>query len=409
MDSLNELAFLIDSLIVFSDAQKDALIRSVSKIYGSETAEDKVKAYSEMCGILCEKNKTLSRYVFELAKYDANEFMRRSALNLDVPDFLNSCAVHDAAVLSKIAGLRPAGVKAELMRGYEDSLPALVEGLPDFETGDCTLTVEKLREEAKKDGTGIFAKYRAFMFDGEKGITPVENPDPVRLSELKRYEIQRRKVVENTMCFIDGKTANNVLLYGDRGTGKSSTVKALLNEFCGMGLRLVQTDKKSLAKLGVLIEELTQYPQRFIIFVDDLTFGEEDESYAVLKAVLEGSLISRPENVLIYVTTNRRHLVKETFSSRDGDDIHRSDTIHEKMSLSDRFGISVTFSSPNKNDYEEIVRELAADRGLELDEVSLVGGAERFALAKGGRSPRLAKQYVDFVQSRYELGLDPFN
>ena len=176
-----------------------------------------------------------------------------------------------------------------------------------------------------------------------------------------------------------------------------------------MGLRLVQTDKKSLAKLGVLIEELTQYPQRFIIFVDDLTFGEEDESYAVLKAVLEGSLISRPENVLIYVTTNRRHLVKETFSSRDGDDIHRSDTIHEKMSLSDRFGISVTFSSPNKNDYEEIVRELAADRGLELDEVSLVGGAERFALAKGGRSPRLAKQYVDFVQSRYELGLDPFN
>ena len=206
-------------------------------------------------------------------------------------------------------------------------------------------------------------------------------PDPIRLKSLKGYEAARKTVIDNTLALLNGLSANNCLLYGDRGTGKSSTVKAILNEYAPQGLRMVE------------------------IFIDDLSFTQQDDTYAALKAVLEGGLAAQPENALIYATSNRRHLVRECFSDRDGDEIHRGDTIQESLSLSDRFGLSVNFSVPDKTRYLDIVHALAEERGLEVSGSQLDTGAEQWALARGGRSPRCAKQYIAMVESRLKQGL----
>ncbi|MDO5438016.1 MAG: DUF815 domain-containing protein, partial [bacterium] len=188
------------------------------------------------------------------------------------------------------------------------------------------------------------------------------------------------------------------LLYGDRGCGKSSLVKAVANEFKKMGLKIVQVYKESLQNIEELSEYLSDFPSKFIIFIDDLVFDENDPMFASCKALLEGSLARHPENVLIYVTTNRRHLIKESFTSREGSEIHMNDTMDEAASLSDRFGITITFSSPDKKDYLEIVRRLADEFKLKYDEKNLFKEAEAFALFKGNRAPRIAKQFlIDYM------------
>ena len=235
-------------------------------------------------------------------------------------------------------------------------------------------------------------------------LHPIEKPDAIRLSDLKKYESQRKQIVDNTRAFIAGHPADNALLYGDRGTGKSSTVKALLNEYAN--LRIVQVDKKDVACLPTLYKTLSESPLKFIIFIDDLSFGENDEGFGILKKVLEGSVCGRPSNILIYATTNRRHLIKETESSRMGDNVHSADEIDESMSLSDRFGLFVTFLAPNKETYLEIVRSLILDRGIMIDADKLDRCAERFALKRNGRSPRIARQFADSLQSKLALGID---
>ena len=403
---MRNISILVKSLTIFSNLADDRLIKAFSGL-SDKKIKKAVKAYSDICRILAETDKTVSDYIFSLCRYDDNFFMEACAGGKKLPDGLLQCVRYDMDVISYIAEIDSVTAKKYLAEKHKKN-SGFIYGLPDFSAGSVKITLEVLEETAKKCGVGIFARNSAFMYDIKEGLIPVEHPDPIRLSDLKRYEKQREKVVQNTLCFLEGKPANNVLLYGDRGTGKSSTVKAVLNEYKDRGLRLIQTDKKSLSELGKLIEKIASLPQRFLIFIDDLSFNEDDKSFSVLKAVLEGSVISRPDNVLIYVTSNRRHLVNETFSSRSGDDIHRTDTIHEMMSLSDRFGLTITFTSPNKNDFCEIVREMAEDRHMSGDIDKLIAGAERFALEKGGRSPRVARQYIDHVCSRIELGFEKF-
>ena len=290
----------------------------------------------------------------------------------------------------------------------EEALPAL----PAYETapylyrdnGSWGGSIEELAEYYRHNGVGVFSEEIAFRFDGSR-LLPVKSIDPIRLSDLKHYEAQRNKIVENTLSFLHGKPCNNILLYGDRGTGKSSTVKALLNEYYGDGLRIVQIEKKDLVAMPQLMELLADNPLKFIIFIDDLTFSENDDSYGALKAALEGSLTKKADNMVIYATSNRRHLIKETFTSREGDEVHRADTIDDSLSLSDRFGLTVTFMVPDKAKFLDIVLRIAQDRGLAVDEANLLKGAERFALQKAGRSPRIARQYIDAVQGRLEMGL----
>jgi hypothetical protein len=189
--------------------------------------------------------------------------------------------------------------------------------------------------------------------------------------------------------------ANNVLLYGDRGTGKSSTVHALLNEYKDKSLRMIEISKGDINDLTVIRELISASPMKFIIFIDDLSFDSHEDSFGELKAALEGSLSSKQSNCLIYATSNRRHLIKENFSDREND-VNRGDTLQEELSLSDRFGLSITFLNPNKQDYFDIVTKLAMDRGIEVTE-EILAQAEVWALRAGGRSPRRAKQYLDYV------------
>lgn len=281
--------------------------------------------------------------------------------------------------------------------------------LPDFNSdGQSAVTAEYAKDFYRKNGFGDFARCKAFSLERSGSgyaLKPITSPDPIRLSELKQYELQREKIVNNTLAFIKGKPYNNALLYGDRGTGKSSTVKAVLNEFSKDGLRLIQIDKQNLYGLAELSEKLENVPLKFILFIDDLTFTENEDSFGMLKGVLEGGIVKRPDNIAIYATSNRRHLIKESFTAREGDEIHKADTIDENLSLSDRFGLAVTFTAPAKDKFLELVRLIAEDRSLDIDDRTLLSGAEQFAIRKGGRSPRLARQYVDDLEAKISLSL----
>lgn len=242
-------------------------------------------------------------------------------------------------------------------------------------------------------GMGEFVRHKAFVWLNG-AMQPVGHADPIRLSELKGYEAQRRPLLDNTLAFLQGRGANNVLLYGDRGTGKSSTVKALLNEYANQGLRMIEMPKEALHHLPELTSRLAAIPMKFILFIDDLSFSGSDDNFAALKAVLEGGLAARPRNVLIYATSNRRHLLRETFSDRSGDEIHRADTVQESVSLSDRFGIFLTFLMPDKRRFLDIVRQMADDQGIALSRDALLAHAERWATERGGFSPRYARQFL---------------
>ncbi len=255
-------------------------------------------------------------------------------------------------------------------------------------------------------GVGMFGLNRAFHIRNEGNgleFLPVSNAEPIRLSDLVGYEHQKAQLVANTKAFAEGKRANNVLLYGDAGTGKSSCIKAVLNEYYDQGLRMIEIYKHQFRDLSAVIAAVKNRNYRFIIYLDDLSFEEHEIEYKFLKAVIEGGVETRPENVLIYATSNRRHLIRETWGDRadmqhDPDqEIHRSDTIEEKLSLSARFGVTINFSSPDRELFYSIVRTLAEREGIDIDEETLRMEANRWELRHGGISGRTAKQFVDHL------------
>ena len=228
---------------------------------------------------------------------------------------------------------------------------------------------------------------------------PIRKVGTQRLSDLKEYTEEKEAAVRNTLAFLEGKPANNVLFYGDRGTGKSSTVHALLNEFAPRGLRLLQIDKSAIPLFPVIKEYLARFPRlRFIVFLDDLSFEEDDGTFAALKAALEGSLATA-DNARIYVTTNRRHLIKESHAGRAGDDVHRADAVEESLSLFDRFGLVITYIAPDKREYVSILQQILHDRNICISDEDAALAAERYAIKKGGRTPRAAKQLADLIES----------
>ena len=246
-------------------------------------------------------------------------------------------------------------------------------------------------------GYGIYSQYHVFVIKDGK-IVPVEYPDDIKLSDLHNYERERQEVINNTLALLKGKPANNVLLYGDCGTGKSSTVKAIANEYACKGLRLIELKKKQLHEIPAIVETVSKNPLKFIIFIDDLSFTEDDDDFAALKAILEGSVSSTADNLCIFATSNRRHLVHETFSSREGDEIHFKDTMQELLSLSDRFGLTVTYQKPDKKIYLDVVEKLAKQYELKTPIDEVLQKAEAYALSRAGRSPRVAKQFVEYMK-----------
>lgn len=268
------------------------------------------------------------------------------------------------------------------------------------QTADWTSLVIDLAQHYAQYGIGKFARYRAFRWQSGE-LVGVGHPDPVQLSELVGYEIAQAELVKNTEFLLNGDPALHVLLYGSRGSGKSSRVKALVNEYCDRGLRLIEVSKSDLQDLGQIVEQIRDAPQKFIIFVDDLSFEDDDDAFKALKVVLEGSVTARPRNVVVYATSNRRHLVREFFDDRprpsQADEINAWDTVQEKLSFGDRFGLTLTFEPADQATYLQIVQHLAEQAGLSLAPDDLRHRALQWATRHNGRSGRTARQFVDFM------------
>ena len=252
----------------------------------------------------------------------------------------------------------------------------------------------------EKYGVGIYALNEAFKYDGEN-IIIVPSDNNIKLADIIGYEIQKNELIRNTEAFIAGRPANNVLLYGDGGTGKSSSVKALLNEYFSQGLRVVEIYKHQFKDILKISDILRRRNYKFIIFIDDLSFEENESDYKFLKAIIEGGIESKPGNILIYATSNRRHIVREIWKDRDdmehNGDIHRSDTVEEKLSLASRFGIAINYSSPSRENYHNIVISLAEKAGLNIEQEKLLYGADRWEIQHGGKTGRAARQYIDYL------------
>ena len=263
-------------------------------------------------------------------------------------------------------------------------------------------SIEALATHYRDFGIGLFAESIAFEWRNDQLLT-ITYPDPVKLKELVGYEFQRDTLIKNTEFLLAGYPALNVLLYGSRGSGKSSLVKALLNEYSQRNLRLVEVAKSDLKDLPLILEKLRNVPQKFIIFVDDLSFEEDDDTFKALKVVLEGNLTAKPANVVVYATSNRRHLIREFFNDRptpkDSDEVHNWDTVQEKLSFSDRFGLTLTFEPANQDTYLKIVRHLAKQEKVNLNPEDLDYQALQWATRNNGRSGRGARQFIDFIKA----------
>jgi hypothetical protein len=254
---------------------------------------------------------------------------------------------------------------------------------------------------------GLNKAFRIKSLDEGVEFLPINNMDKVMLDDLIGYEIQKKKLVDNTKAFVEGKKANNVLLFGDSGTGKSTSIKAIVNEFYDEGLRMIEIYKHQFKDLSNVIAQIKNRNYRFIIYMDDLSFEEFEIEYKFLKAVIEGGVETKPDNILIYATSNRRHLIKETWKDRDDveadNGIHRSDTIEEKMSLVNRFGVTISYSKPSQKEYFHIVLELAKKNGVKMSEDELKAEANKWELSHGGISGRTAQQFINYVKGIEEL------
>ncbi len=399
----------LKSLSVYRGVSAQPVTAALMAITEAAAQEDPVRlcdCFGRLCALLAAANKleSLPGAVAEEVLADDNAFSAALSAGKPISEGLARIALRDLGVLYRAACLRPGELSAGLPAGLAAALPAWgsAPAVPPM-NGPWDASLDGLAAYHAAHGCGRFSRHIAFLWrDGE--LLPVEHPDPIRLSNLKGYEYQRQIAVDNTLAFLNGFEANNMLLYGDRGTGKSSTVKALLNEYASAGLRMIEMPKEFLRQLPDLTGYLSGLPMKFILFIDDLSFSSGDDNFAALKAVLEGGLASRPENVILYATSNRRHLLRESFSDREGDEVHHADTVQESVSLSDRFGISLTFLMPDKQRFLDIVEQMAADRKLKVEREVLLGAAERWALERGARSPRYARQFIADAQARLSRG-----
>ncbi len=407
MNRAQELRFYIEALCVY-DLKKDDVIASLLKLLQSVGNESVLENQSEFFRKVTRK-KSFKEYVSKLILIDDNAFTKAAASGKieELPQAVINGVKSDLQKLEAISNITSAYIYESV---ESESLRGVLKTLPQWETGAPLLPLTvgwenqmpQLIEYHKNHGYGMYSEFNAFTWRNHC-LYPLSETDPILLSDLKNYELQRQKVVDNTESFVNGYPSNNVLLYGDRGTGKSSTVHAVLNEYADKGLRMIEITKSDIPDLTIIREQLASCPMKFIIFIDDLYFDSHDDSFGELKAALEGSLGGRKHNTIIYATSNRRHLIKESLSDREND-INRNDIMQEQLSLSDRFGLSVTFVNPDKKDYLDIVAKIAADRNLAVDEDRLFLVAEQWASRKGGRSPRCARQFIDFVESCEKRG-----
>lgn len=374
---------------VFKEVLKTPLFKAFFEMMKEPSGEEKLLKYAAFAYEIYEDGGSLTKVCKKLVFEDENVYVKSRAAKREIDKNIVAAANRELETFSEFAALTPKDF-AEETGADEKWLPAFTSEKVDF-VGEYA----KRMTELDKFGYGIFSSTAMFRLSDDKKIEPILSADKIDMGTFIGYELERKKVVENTVAFLEGRPAANTLLCGDAGTGKSSTVKAVVNEFFEQGLRLIELRKDQLGCIPRVMGQIRDNPLKFVIFIDDLSFNQNDDNFSMLKAALEGSAAARADNAVIYATSNRRHIIKENFSDRDGDDVHRNDTLQETLSLSERFGLVVSFSKPDKKLYLEIVKKLAERHGVKKEEKALEIEAEAFALKRGSRSARCAEQFID--------------
>ena len=347
--------------------------------------------------LTCEKEGANDGSVNEFAKNDFKVFM--NLFNYDFRPIEAALGINCFSLISDYKAI----VKKELM--YNKNVSEKVQALSlKLETAkDENEFFNYVTDFYKAYGVGMFGLNKAFrVIGGDNGVTftPINNMDKVMLDDLIGYEIQKKKLVENTEAFVQGRKANNALLFGDSGTGKSTSIKAIVNEYYDQGLRMIEIYKHQFKDLSNVIASIKHRNYKFIIYMDDLSFEEFEIEYKFLKAVIEGGVETKPDNILIYATSNRRHLIKETWNDRNdmesNNGLHRSDTIEEKLSLVNRFGCQISYSKPSQKEFFDIVIGLARKNNVKMTDEELMAEANKWELSHGGISGRTAQQFINY-------------
>ena len=352
--------------------------------------------------LVCEKTGAQEGSVNHFVKHDFEMF--RKLFDYDFSWLEKELSIDCFTELTHYQAIR----KKELMynKNVSEKVRTLSEALET--AADAEEFFRHVTDFYRDYGVGMFGLNKAFRIaengDGTVRFLPINNMDSVVLSDLIGYELQKKRLIGNTQAFVDGRAANNVLLFGDSGTGKSTSIKAIVNQFYPQGLRMIEIYKHQFKDLSAIIAQIKNRNYRFIIYMDDLSFEEFEIEYKFLKAVIEGGVETKPDNILIYATSNRRHLIKETWHDREdmehNEDIHRSDTMEEKLSLVNRFGLTIFFAKPNKADFNEIAVGLARRAGIEesvMTDEEICYEANRFEMRGGGLSGRTAQQFVNYL------------
>lgn len=392
---LNKIKLGFSSVVIFRNILKTKVIKKLLKFLNCETKENidnikQIDLYCEFLSELFKSDNNLADFILSQIFLDDNIYISKCILKQEINNNLKKTFKNELNFFKYISSFDFSSI---FNKEYSKNIAELGIKEIDF----YKIYFEHIKNIDKK-GYGIFYNNNMFVLDDRKNIIAVKNKDNQDIKKLYGYEIERNKVLSNTKILIEGKKANNILLYGDAGTGKSSTVKAVANFFKDEGLRLIEIKKNQLHFITDIIEKLSCSPLKFIIFIDDLTFSSNDDTFSYLKAILEGGVNSFPNNIAVYVTSNYRHLIKENFTDRTGDDIHIEDTIQQIMSLTNRFGMIITFQRPGRDLFKEIVLSYAKENNIKTDKEELINQAEAYAIRSAGRSPRVAKQFIELLK-----------
>lgn len=408
---LDDMCTLIENVDVSKEEREQLFYSVVARLYNAASANGfkgnlwhcyltEILVYNENpYTIACERRGVVEGTLSTAVKHDFRLFMDMFAYNLE--ELEKSIGnTKDMSLLTNYEGSGKGAIKYN--KNIVNEINELALKLS--KAADIDAFKSLLDDFYGRLGVGVFGLHKAFRVEKTREclhIDPIYNIAVTSLDDLVGYEIPKQKLINNTLAFLDGKKANNCLIFGESGTGKSSSIRAILNQYYDKGLRMIEVYKHQYQELNDLIDRLKVRNYKFIIYMDDLSFEEFETEYKYLKAVIEGGLESKPNNVLIYATSNRRHLVKESFSDKDGEDVHRSETVQEKLSLFARFGESIYFGMPTHREYQTIVKTLADRYKLPLDENELLAEANKWELTHGGLSGRSASQFVDAMRAKY--------
>ena len=412
----------IDDLILYRDLKFEDTIRMFCALDKNSTNVSKtISKMLEVAGEYGLHGNLWANILALALAYNENVYSKATEIVGETSGSINTFATHDFKILGELIQFVP-NINGDLLREiyhYEgngrdsklvntrvrDRILRLSKQL--IEAGSDNEFKDIITEFYKEYGVGKFGLNKAFRIEEgtdlkTANIIPITRVEHVYLNDIIGYDIQKKKLTYNTESFINGKPANNCLLYGDAGTGKSSSVKAIVNEYYDKGLRIIEIYKHQFRYLSDILEQLKDRNYKFIIYMDDLSFEESELEYKYLKAILEGGFGRRPENVLIYATSNRRHLIRESFRDKTETDeeLHTRDTVEEKLSLSARFGEKIYYGSPDKREFNSIVLSLAKKNNIDMDESEILSKANMWELSHGGMSGRSATQFITYLQSQ---------